>query len=326
MATKRPWMPLYVADYLGDTAHLNTAEHGAYLLLIMHYWTKGRLPLSEESIQRITRMTNRQWKKSRDVLKSFFVADWRHHRVEKEIAQAIEKSRVNSANATKSHVHRKRFVAASVPELPPTLHTSDSTLQTTGRVVQLDPEGPDEVQRSALANEQDKGSLIDPTYRPNNKLVEQCHADGATDAIILEQRKLFVAYNEQRGTRSKNWDATWTIWWARWKEREKPEKVFYSEVSAAAPWKPSEADWVRALELYKRSGSIWPRWGGNSPGSRSCLCPPDILRKHCIDPETGFTMRPSGARGQNVCVEPGYVREGGEAIVCAVDRGDHGLT
>lgn len=103
----RPWMPLYVADYQADTAHLSTAEHGAYLLLIMFYWTKGGLPKDEEAIRRITRMSNRQWSQSRDVLKSLFGDEWRHKRIDDELAKAIEKSSVNSANAKRRHSERK---------------------------------------------------------------------------------------------------------------------------------------------------------------------------------------------------------------------------
>jgi len=103
----RPWMPLYIADYLADTSHLNTAEHGAYLLLIMHYWRHDGLPPNEEHIRRITKLTHHQWKKSRDVLASLFLDGWRHKRCDTEIAQAIEKSKVNSANASLSHESRR---------------------------------------------------------------------------------------------------------------------------------------------------------------------------------------------------------------------------
>jgi len=37
-----PYIQLYVADYLADTIHLETDEHGAYLLIIMNYWQTGQ--------------------------------------------------------------------------------------------------------------------------------------------------------------------------------------------------------------------------------------------------------------------------------------------
>ncbi len=110
---KRPWMPLYVGDYLADTAHLNAAESGAYLHLIMHYWVNGCLPNDDRQLRRITRLTSRQWAQSRDILRSHFGDNWKHHRIDQEIAQAVEISKTNSANAKRSHKFRRRFAGVS---------------------------------------------------------------------------------------------------------------------------------------------------------------------------------------------------------------------
>ncbi|MBB4424388.1 uncharacterized protein YdaU (DUF1376 family) [Bradyrhizobium sp. CIR48] len=106
-------MPLYIADYLAGTAHLTTVEHGAYLLLLMHYWIKGEPPASDDIARRVTRMTNRQWAKSSGVLKSLFCEGWRHDVLDLELAKVIEKSTIASANARKGHADRKPTTASS---------------------------------------------------------------------------------------------------------------------------------------------------------------------------------------------------------------------
>ena len=84
----RPWMPLYVADYLANTTHLSAQQRGAYLHLIMHYWQHRGLPTTEDALMRIARLTPAEWRRNRDTLSAFFHDGWRHERVQDEIAIA----------------------------------------------------------------------------------------------------------------------------------------------------------------------------------------------------------------------------------------------
>jgi uncharacterized protein YdaU (DUF1376 family) len=85
----RPWMPLYVGDYLGDTGHLTTAQHGAYLLLMMHYWRKGELPDDDRQLSKITKLPLTTWCEYRPTLQGFFYEGWKHKRIDAELQKML---------------------------------------------------------------------------------------------------------------------------------------------------------------------------------------------------------------------------------------------
>lgn len=71
-----PYMPLYVADYLGDTMHLTLEQHGAYLKLLMCMWrTGGKLPNDRLKIARMIGVTPTKWDRIGTEIMEFFEAD-----------------------------------------------------------------------------------------------------------------------------------------------------------------------------------------------------------------------------------------------------------
>lgn len=95
----RPWMPLYVADYLGDTRRLKTIEHGAYMLLIMEYWQHGGLPDNDEELAEITGLDIDEWIAMRSKIARLFQDGWRHKRIDAELAKAADISERRKASA-----------------------------------------------------------------------------------------------------------------------------------------------------------------------------------------------------------------------------------
>lgn len=104
MSKPDTWMPLYIGDYLQDTTRLTTEQHGAYLLLIMDYWTNGPLPDDDAALAQVTRMHQAAWKKTRPAVSRFFSVEngeWRHKRIDEEYAKAVAFNEKQKANGSK---------------------------------------------------------------------------------------------------------------------------------------------------------------------------------------------------------------------------------
>jgi uncharacterized protein YdaU (DUF1376 family) len=89
MAKVDIWMPIYIGDYLRDTEELSDKEHGAYLLLLMHYWLKGGEIGCD--IDRLARVAKTDSITARFVLGSYFTltdGNYKNKRADIEMGNA----------------------------------------------------------------------------------------------------------------------------------------------------------------------------------------------------------------------------------------------
>ena len=114
------WMPFFVADYLGDTMHLGTLQHGAYLLLIFHYWRAGCLPPDDHQLAQIVKLSYRDWLGMKPTIQAFFHDGWKHKRVDRELEKARGKyaKRVGSSEAAAVVREAKKQEASPSPISP----------------------------------------------------------------------------------------------------------------------------------------------------------------------------------------------------------------
>ena len=103
------WMPLYCGDYLRDTLDLTHAEHGAYFLTMIAYWTNGEaLPDS-----RFRAICGKEYKR----VSEFYVwcdGRWNHKRIDEELAKARE--RIATAAEKVSKMVEARRKAGQLPK------------------------------------------------------------------------------------------------------------------------------------------------------------------------------------------------------------------
>jgi len=152
----KPWMPLYVGDYLRDTQHLSTEEHGAYLLLLMECWNRGgALPGEDGQLARIARLSPTKWRRVRDTLSGFFQIcenSWSHSRISAELKISADKSEKAAASADKRWKNRRGTDPEADANASPTADAdAERADMRTGMRSQCQPQPHREIESSSAA-------------------------------------------------------------------------------------------------------------------------------------------------------------------------------
>jgi uncharacterized protein YdaU (DUF1376 family) len=224
-------MPLYVADYLRDTQHLSAAENGAYLLLIMHYWNTGSLPTDERQLQRIARMTAREWANSRATIAAFFDPGWRHQRIENELAKSALKSTARAEAGSRGGTAKSLKAqeaglanATILPEQKATVALASSSLSQSEEKPSVLERASAPRKAKASTDEKIFEILTEALSEPNARaVIEHRKAKGAKlteRAAELLVREFFKAYSPDDAAEtmiSQGWQGFNVEWYRRTK-------------------------------------------------------------------------------------------------------------
>lgn len=254
--SNRAWMPLHIADYLADTGHLTAAEHGAYMLLIMHYWQNGSLPENERLIARIARMDAQQWEESRDVLAMLFGPNWTHKRIDSELLKADEiiEKRKSAANAR----HAKSKPDAHAEQVQITCTDTGALPLTDNQDQKEEPSG----------SSKKRGCRLPADFVPDHEWAE---AYGLSPSQVQTEAAKFRDYwNAKAGASAVklDWPGTWRNWVRQAVERS-PQGIRGSPPKASN----SSALANRAQELAQSMRSSNEIRSGSSSGSIRALIP-----------------------------------------------------
>ena len=118
------WYPRYVGDYSKKTAELSLIEHGAYALLLDHYYaTEKALPANASILHRICRaFASDEQEAVQSILDRFFTIEpdgWHNKRVDEELAKRIDISGKRRDSAQKMHEKKNQKKYANAHAIAP---------------------------------------------------------------------------------------------------------------------------------------------------------------------------------------------------------------
>lgn len=255
-----PWFPFNIKAYMTDTMRLSTEAHGAYLLLMLDYYSMAEPPPDDDDVlAAITKLPASDWIKYRKVLAPLFqIRDghWFHDRIEAEMLEACSKHAASKAKAEAASAARWSKTGKNKPQEKPAAMPQASLEDAAGRkrpsrIATGTPQAAAEqslgdahkqehlsdnregVARSPAKVLGDVGgeqeptapvtitdTMIAPDFRPPQKLIDAAMSDCGDLAVVEHELRMFVAHMQEKAAFSANWDASWVKWWGRWKANE----------------------------------------------------------------------------------------------------------
>ena len=105
------FMAIFWGDYARDTAHLDAEGHGAYLMLIKHYWCHGAaIKDDNDKLWKISTCRSlKAWLRLRPTIEEFFqISDgyWHHKRIDQELSAAEKRYAQRSLGARIANAKR----------------------------------------------------------------------------------------------------------------------------------------------------------------------------------------------------------------------------
>lgn len=190
----RPWMPLYVADYLADTNHLSTVEHGAYMLLIMHYWQRGSLPKEDARLASIARASLEQWHSIKATLVELFDENWTHKRIEDELVKA-KKAHEKRVLAGKMGGKAKASNAVAMLEQCSTNHNHNK-----------------EKEEANASSKKKRATRLPDDWQPDFEIAAKCGLTPKQAGLeALKFRNYWLSKSGKDATKL-DWQRTWHNW------------------------------------------------------------------------------------------------------------------
>lgn len=213
------FMPLYIADYLADTSHLSTLQHGAYLLLLLNYWRRGsKLPDNDAYLAQVTRLPVREWQKHREIIAQLFTVKdgwWIQKRVEEELARARSnfksKSEAGAKGAAKRWQKNGGANGTAIAEPLPSQCQTDATLPSPSP--SHSPSGENSDANASEARKPRSRKFRTPAdWLPDEK--DQAHAQdrGLSATTIAALAEQFRDHHLAKGTLHSDIHAAWRTW------------------------------------------------------------------------------------------------------------------